>query len=86
MTLVIGYSLVGALMFLYACQPMAKFWDKTITSGSCINLRALGIFYGVSNTVTDFALLLMPVFCFWKVRIPIRQKIGLALIFMAGGL
>jgi hypothetical protein len=34
---VVLYSLVATFEWLYACRPMAKLWDLTITHGSCVD-------------------------------------------------
>ncbi|EKG09202.1 hypothetical protein MPH_13802 [Macrophomina phaseolina MS6] len=85
-TVVIIYSLLGSFFWLYACQPMARMWDRTITSGSCIDGYAFGIFYATTNSVTDLTILFLPVFQFWNVQLPRRQRIGVSAIFMTGGL
>ncbi|EKG09440.1 hypothetical protein MPH_13521 [Macrophomina phaseolina MS6] len=80
------YSVISSFSFLYACRPMAKYWDLRITRGSCIDKLAIPVFNGVMNTITDFFILLIPIFMIWRVKVPLRQKIGLILIFMTGGL
>jgi hypothetical protein len=65
---------------------MARLWDVDIISGSCIDLQALGIFYAASNSLTDLALLFLPVWLLWTLPIPKPQKIGVLIVFMTGGL
>ncbi|KAH8702776.1 hypothetical protein GQ44DRAFT_717296, partial [Phaeosphaeriaceae sp. PMI808] len=82
---VLLYSLIGSFHWLFACQPLEKFWDLTITHGSCIEWPKINIFSGVMNTVTDTVILLLPIFMLRKVRLPRWEKIGLVLIVMTGG-
>lgn len=86
MLIVVLYSLPATFEWVYACQPMAKLWDLTITHGSCINFHAIFIFSGAMNTATDFIILLLPTVILRSLRLPRRQKIGVYFIFMTGGL
>jgi hypothetical protein len=86
MVIVVSYSLIATFEWLYACQPIAKLWDLTITHGSCINPNAIYIFSGAMNTATDLTILLLPTVILWNLTLPTRQKIGVVCIFMTGGL
>src|SRR5689334_18226484 len=83
---VILYSLIGSFGWMFACQPIEKFWDLRITRGSCIEWSKINIFSGVMNTATDTVILLLPIFMLRKVRLPRWEKIGLVLIVMTGRL
>ncbi len=37
MAIVVAYSLVTSFKWLYACRPLEKYWDLTVTGGSCIH-------------------------------------------------
>lgn len=86
MAVVILYSLVGTFEWLYACKPISKSWDLTISTGSCINQVKLFIFSGAMNTITDVVTLILPVIMMWGVQLPLRQKIGVIFVFLTGGL
>jgi hypothetical protein len=83
---VVLYSLIGSFYWLFACRPLEKFWDLSITHGSCIAWFKINIFSGVMNTATDIFILLLPIFMLRKVRLPKREWIGLVLVMMTGGL
>ena len=83
---VVGYNLGSAFTNLFSCTPIARSWDLSITSGSCINRP---IFYFVNaglNIGTDFAMLTLPIPMLWNLQLPSRQKAGLIGVFMAGSL
>ncbi|KAH7111788.1 hypothetical protein B0J11DRAFT_447438 [Dendryphion nanum] len=82
---VVMYSLIGSLYWLFACQPLEKFWDLSITRGSCIEWSKINISSGVMNTATDSIILLLPLFMLRKVRLPKWEKIALVLVLMTGG-
>ncbi|KAF2178962.1 hypothetical protein K469DRAFT_323820 [Zopfia rhizophila CBS 207.26] len=82
---VVMYSLIGSFVWTFTCRPLEKFWDLTITRGSCIEWTKITIFSGVMNTATDIVILLLPIFMLRKVRLPRWEKIGLVLVVMTGG-
>ncbi|KAH8723281.1 hypothetical protein GQ44DRAFT_710388 [Phaeosphaeriaceae sp. PMI808] len=86
MAFVIIYSFIGSFEFLFRCRPIAKYWDLSISYGSCIDHTKIFIFSGAMNTATDMIILLLPVFILWNLHLPRRQKIGVILILMTGGL
>ena len=86
MAIVVVYSLLASFEWVYACQPIEKYWDITITSGHCIHWLKVTVFSGVMNTTTDAAILILPVIILRNLRLPKRQRIGIMLVLMTGGL
>ncbi|KAF2185967.1 hypothetical protein K469DRAFT_152238 [Zopfia rhizophila CBS 207.26] len=80
----IAYCLIGAFAFLFFCQPIAKYWDPSITYGSCTKNTKVWLSTAIINAVTDAFMVLLPIWMLWHIRIPRRQKIGLIAIFMTG--
>ncbi|KAH8724209.1 hypothetical protein GQ44DRAFT_802375 [Phaeosphaeriaceae sp. PMI808] len=80
----IAYSIPMATIGFYACSPMEKYWDITITTGSCINQYAVYLFSASMNIATDAIILVLPIVMLWNVYIPRRQKFGVVFILMAG--
>jgi len=85
MAIVVMYSLVVSLEWVYACRPLEKIWDPTITGGSCINRPKITIFGAVMHTVTDAAILILPILFLRNLRLPTKQKIGVIILLMTGG-
>ncbi|RYP05727.1 hypothetical protein DL764_003609 [Monosporascus ibericus] len=85
MAIVVLYSLTASFEWTFACQPLEKYWDFTVTGGSCINYFKVFIFSGVMNSATDAVILMLPVQILRDLRLPKRQKIGVILILMTGG-
>ncbi|KAH8725720.1 hypothetical protein GQ44DRAFT_615290 [Phaeosphaeriaceae sp. PMI808] len=85
MVIIILYSLVGSFQWVYLCQPLEKYWDLTITGGSCINRLKMFIFTGVMNIATDAIILILPVLILRGARLPIKQKISIMIVLMTGG-
>ncbi|KAH8728278.1 hypothetical protein GQ44DRAFT_702086 [Phaeosphaeriaceae sp. PMI808] len=78
------YSLLAAFGFAWVCQPIEKYWDFSITTGSCINLTAFFLATACINAATDLALLVLPIFILKDLRLPARKKLGVALLLMTG--
>jgi len=86
MVVSIGYSVITAFGFVWVCQPIAKYWDFSITTGKCINMNAYFLAIGCINAATDLALLVLPVFIIRILNLPWTRKIGVGLILMTGSL
>ncbi|VUC28230.1 unnamed protein product [Clonostachys rosea] len=84
--IIIGYTIGINLPLIFACQPIQKSWDATITHGHCLNLPSLYIATAVANIVSDIILFILPLPMVVGLHIPRRQKIGLVIIFGIGSL
>ncbi len=82
----VGYTIPNAILVLYACRPMHAYWDFSVTEKQCVNLNAAFHTANALNMVTDFAILLLPIWMLRPMQVPLSKKIGVALILMAGGL
>lgn len=86
MFIVIGANFALIFAFIFACTPVKRGWDITITEGSCINRAALYIATAVLNMITDILLLLLPIPIVVRLQMPRIQKLGLILIFAIGSM
>ncbi|KAK5651200.1 hypothetical protein OQA88_12707 [Cercophora sp. LCS_1] len=85
MLVTVGYTIPNAILVLYACRPMRGYWDLTVQDKQCVNLDAAFHTANTLNMVTDFAILLLPIWMLRPMQVPLSKKIGVALILMAGG-
>ena len=65
------------------CVPRARIWNPTL-KGGCVNLQAAFIAASAINVVSDFSILLLPLYRILKLNIPTRRKIGVFAIFAVG--
>lgn len=65
------------------CRPLAYNWDTSI-EGTCGDRLAVYVGAGVTNMITDFIVLLLPIPFVWKLKMPTASKIGLIGIFGLG--
>ena len=84
--LVITYGLMSTFYFLFAYQPIEKFWDVTSWDEACIDLAKFWYSSAAINSASDFLLLALPAFLLWPALIPRWQKLGVLAIFIVGGL
>ncbi len=56
----VGYNIVLILPNIFSCNPIAKSWDLTILTGTCINRPILYFANAGLGILIDFATLLMP--------------------------
>lgn len=86
MAVVVLYSFITSFVWVYACQPLEKFWDLTITEGTCVNFLKITVFSGAMNVLTDIIILVLPLAILRDLRLPFRQKIIIMGIMATGGL
>lgn len=86
MGFIISYSTALALALIFACTPLERNWDITITVGSCINKGSLYLATAGLNAGTDVILLVLPIPMILRLHVPAIQKIGLILMFGIGSL
>jgi hypothetical protein len=85
MSIVVALCIEAFFANIFSCSPVAKFWDDRIP-GSCINKTALWYANAGISIVTDFALVILPMFIIRKMQLRTREKYTLALILGLGGL
>ncbi|XHG09930.1 hypothetical protein AWENTII_012966 [Aspergillus wentii] len=71
-----GYSVALMLALIFACRPISKAWDASITTGSCIDRPAVYLATAITNTVSDVVLILIAIPIAWNLRLPFVQKLG----------
>ncbi|KAK0732486.1 hypothetical protein B0T21DRAFT_412658 [Apiosordaria backusii] len=81
---VIAYSL-AAFGTLFGCRPMAAFWDRHVKDRKCISKDAWYGWLIILNCVTDFILLVLPLWLLAPLKIGFSQKAAIAAILGTGG-
>lgn len=84
MGIVISYSISIIFALIFPCQPIAKNWDLSITSGKCIDKAGIYLATAAINVITDFLILTIPIPMVVKLKMPKWQKIGLVCMFTVG--
>ncbi|KAJ5638743.1 hypothetical protein N7528_001133 [Penicillium herquei] len=82
--IICGYSIALMFALIFACTPIQKGWDSSITTGHCVNRSALYIATAAFNIASDLALIVVPIPLVMGLQMPRIQKWGLLAMFMVG--
>jgi hypothetical protein len=86
LAIVAAYGLWTCLGAIFACTPIAFFWDRNIPGGHCLDLPVFWFSNASFNIVTDFIICILPIPVLKTLRLPKKQKYILTVVFMLGGL
>lgn len=78
------YSSALILGLIFACVPVKRNWDVTITEGYCINKVAMYIAAGAFNSTIDIVMFILPIPMVWNLRLRPVQKAGMIFLFGVG--
>lgn len=73
----------GAFLMIFFCTPVEKFWNPWI-KGHCRDFDTINIVGAVINTASDVSILILPQPIIWNLKLPLKRKIGVSVIFLAG--
>lgn len=88
---VAAYGIAFTILQTFNCNPVNAFWDQLSLEWianprpyTCTN-EGVGVFVtGIVSIIQDFIAALLPTWLFWSLKIPKRQKIALAIVFLIG--
>lgn len=85
---VIAWTIYTFFAVLFQCTPVHYSWDfpRGSIQGQCVNLTGAYIGSGITNTLSDLAILILPMPIIWQLQIPKKQKMVICGIFLLGGL
>ncbi|OCK91609.1 uncharacterized protein K441DRAFT_688848 [Cenococcum geophilum 1.58] len=69
---------------VFSCLPVVTQWDATITQKTCIDFRAAFLAAAALNSFSDFLVFLWPARALWNIQLPVKQRVGLILVFAVG--
>lgn len=79
------FYVIGVFTTTFRCWPRQKIWDPWYEGGTCaINSAIQNISCSVFNLFSDTAILAMPQWIIWKLRMSRDRKWGLSLLFVIG--
>ena len=86
LAIIVPWSIGSIVATICQCLPIQAAWIKSTPNAVCIDSNAFWEAYGVINILTDVAILVLPVWTVAKLRLPIRDRVGLLFAFTLGGL
>jgi hypothetical protein len=89
---VVGYLITFLTMFFWICRPFHAYWkladyvwlNTHLGEFRCFDEGATIMASCIISAVQDFVACGLPLVLFWKLRIPLRQKVALGGIFSLG--
>ncbi|PPJ57690.1 hypothetical protein CBER1_00166 [Cercospora berteroae] len=86
MAFVTSFTIATSLALVFACVPLARVWDPTVTDGHCLNPGKVYLSMAGMNAATDVIMLILPMPLLNSLNLAFRQKMGIMLIFGVGSL
>ncbi|KAM6513288.1 hypothetical protein FALCPG4_015729 [Fusarium falciforme] len=83
--MVASYTITIAGLLLFGCHPIRASWDPyAFATGKCVDTAVLYIAIAVANIVSDVVLFIIPLPTIVRLKMPVAQKIGAAIMFGIG--
>ncbi|KAF3217197.1 hypothetical protein TWF106_008035 [Orbilia oligospora] len=83
------FALATGISFLFViifqCSPINAYWDLTLPKAKCVNESAANIANAVINSLCDLYVFSLPIKDMLGLRLPLRQRISLVILFSLGG-
>ena len=82
---VLWYS-AGFFALLFQCSPREKIWNPSVRGHCGVDGFKLFVAANSFNIVSDFSMLVLPLYSIWHLKLAIKQKLGVSVIFATGPL
>ncbi|KAL8672747.1 MAG: hypothetical protein Q9168_002801 [Polycauliona sp. 1 TL-2023] len=82
--LIISWNFACFWVSIFACSPVAKFWDTLITDGKCLDFALNILLTCMFNIITDVLILLLPARAVWRLQILTQKKFAIVSLFGIG--
>ncbi|EER27805.1 hypothetical protein CPC735_031410 [Coccidioides posadasii C735 delta SOWgp] len=80
----VAWFIAYEVIMLLNCIPLQDYWDNPTPDAKCIDEFGKLFSSAITNFVTDFVVLLLPIPTLWTLRLPIRDKIVLVALMSLG--
>ncbi|KAK0643963.1 hypothetical protein B0T16DRAFT_494887 [Cercophora newfieldiana] len=81
----LGWTIAAVFGTVFQCKPLSFFWDK-MQDGTCSmrTLQIIGLSTSVASSAGDIFIMLMPIPFLLKLKVSMRRRIGLLVVFTVG--
>jgi hypothetical protein len=81
------WIILRTFMVIFRCIPVQAYWDKTIPDAHC-RIKDTQFFFGtvLTHMLMDVAILVLPIFEVFRLRLRIGQKLAIAALFIVGAM
>jgi hypothetical protein len=83
LVLIVGAASWGIFGSIFLCKPVRAYWDITV-SGNCLDAEDHFLSSSIIGIVLDWVIWLLPMPVVARLRLPLRQKLGLVIVFGLG--
>ncbi|KAH9903658.1 hypothetical protein F4778DRAFT_93335 [Xylariomycetidae sp. FL2044] len=81
----IVFYVSGTFFELFQCTPAQKIWDPLFEGGSCsIDINANNFASSLINLVSDIAVIAVPQWVIWNLKMPRWKRIAVSVLFVIG--
>lgn len=77
------WGLSFLVVFLTRCRPLSQMWDPVL-GGTCRKLQVEQFACGTTNLIIDIFIVILPMPVLWRLKMPIRQKFIVSIMFSIG--
>lgn len=82
----VAWFVAEVLANIFQCRPFSSAFDpEKLYTSNCINLQAFYWGITIANLVLDVAVLSLPVHMVWTLKLSLRKRVELSVIFALGG-
>ena len=85
MFITFGYLFSNLWTQIFTCYPVAKYW-RTELPGHCNFTTKPAYVYGSLNFITDLMIFVLPLPMVWRIKLSLKEKFEVSVIFMLGSL
>ena len=78
------YFCVAIMINMFSCRPLQALWEPQLQNAQCIDLNTWWISSSAPNIAMDLVVEILPIPVIWNLKLPMKDRIGLVLIFASG--
>ncbi|KFY79925.1 hypothetical protein V499_01183 [Pseudogymnoascus sp. VKM F-103] len=79
---IVIWTIAFCALIIFQCNPVSDYWDPS--SKNCYPAEIALFLHGLTNTITDIYVYVLPMRLVWKTNLPKRKRLELVGIFGAG--
>ncbi|KAH7407230.1 hypothetical protein BKA64DRAFT_721080 [Cadophora sp. MPI-SDFR-AT-0126] len=84
---ILGFYIPMQFAKIFVCTPIPAYWDRTpYPNATCLEMRVIYLSDTIMSSVTDLAVLIVPIPLVWGTNLPLRKKMRAIGMLAAGGL
>ncbi|KAK0629461.1 hypothetical protein B0T17DRAFT_457636, partial [Bombardia bombarda] len=81
---VVGIGISAIFATVFQCRPVRAAWDFTVEGGQCIPFVDFLYANSAISIATDLVLIAAPLPYFWSLKLPLKQRLVICILFGVG--